>query len=580
MKIKNNITKLFLLVAVIFASSCETIDLNQTEDPSGVPDNLLDPVYVFNYVQLQLPDFVNSANSFTQRVTRQMAMTGGNTYDNAFAPVNFNDNWNTGYRMLNAIKIMEPNAVKNNQNYILGASKVIRAYVLVTMTDMYGDIPLTEALQGNGNLTPKFDSGASIYKAELAELDEAIEILERTTSNNDRLQDLYYTAAGDWVRLANTLKLKMYVTARMAGTELGVDIRDEINTVLAHPKGVIDEKKYDFAFQYGNSRFSPNARHPMYNDQYELGGGAYIANYFMWAVTTEKNIALDGFGAPTGPGFSDPRANFYFHKQDANPSGENEFTLPGRSRPAHYDDVKYNSFYVDGIRTPYSISNWVGGALPANGYWGRDHGDNSGIPPDADKRTVGGIYPIGGTYNIAGTTQTSGDQGALGAGIMPIILSSYVHFLKAEAILTAGVSGDARAELRLAIEQSIDKVLTFKPDYEYPSTATPDFAALATQTTNYLNFVLAKYDEGGTDTKLQVIIKEYYIAAWGNGIEPYNNYRRTGYPSNFQPTLEPVSGNYFYKALYPGESVNNNPNAPANTRTKRVFWDKANVTLH
>ena len=28
--------------------------------------------------------------------------------------------------------------------------------------------------------------------------------------------------------------------------------------------------------------------------------------------------------------------------------------------------------------------------------------------------------------------------------------------------------------------------------------------------------------------RLNVIMKEYFIALWGNGIESYNNYRRTG----------------------------------------------------
>jgi hypothetical protein len=77
-----------------------------------------------------------------------------------------------------------------------------------------------------------------------------------------------------------------------------------------------------------------------------------------------------------------------------------------------------------------------------------------------------------------------------------------------------------------------------------------------------------------------MIMKEYFIASWGNGIEPYNNYRRTGFPSNFQPTLEPVSGAYFSTALYPLTSQQNNPNTPGNTRLKKVFWDKANLNLH
>ena len=72
--------KVFLLAAVFFASSCETVDLEQTENPSAVNPDLLDPTFAFNYVQLQLPGFVNSTNGFTQAITRQMAMTGGSTY--------------------------------------------------------------------------------------------------------------------------------------------------------------------------------------------------------------------------------------------------------------------------------------------------------------------------------------------------------------------------------------------------------------------------------------------------------------------------------------------------------------------
>jgi len=77
-----------------------------------------------------------------------------------------------------------------------------------------------------------------------------------------------------------------------------------------------------------------------------------------------------------------------------------------------------------------------------------------------------------------------------------------------------------------------------------------------------------------------MIIKEYYLAAWGNGIEPYNSYRRTGYPSNFQPTFEEDPGPFYYTAFYSDYSVNNNPNTPNSVRTRRVFWDKANLQLH
>lgn len=580
---KNNIIKLFLIATFFTFSSCETIDLDQTENPSTLSQDFIDPVYTFNYVQLQLPDFVNSANSFTQRVTRQMAMTGGNSYDNAFEPVNFNDNWSTGYKILNAIKIMEPKALSSKKYYELGAAKVIRCYVLLTLVDMYGDIPYTEALLGNDNITPKFDSSASVYRGILTELDQAITVLSDPLDASSSTVDLYYGGKANWITLAKTLKLKMYVTAKNASADINVpDLGAAISTIIS-AGDYIDSPAKDFAFKYGNSRNLPNTRHPLYNDQYELGGGAYIANYIVWAMSTEKD---NWTTSVTDAGLNDPRLHFYFYKQDPDPSDYNTdtFTLPGRARPAHYNENQYASFYDNTILTSYVVPNWIGRttSVPANGFWGRDHGDSSGIPPDADKRTVGGVYPIGGAYGAAGSVQTSGTMGAKGAGIMPMILSSYVKFLIAEASLTVPGFIDAtraRTSFQQGIDESIEKVTNFNAEYIATKIRPAQVTALNSNKTAYRNYMLAKYDGlSSDDERLEIIIKEYFIAAWGNGIEPYNNYRRTGYPSNLQPTIIASSSPYFYTAYYPASVVNNNPNMPNNVRTRRLFWD-ANLTL-
>jgi hypothetical protein len=590
MKIENNFFRSILVIIVFAFVGCETIDLDQTENPSQISPDLLDPVFAFNYIQLQLPDFVDSANSFTQRVTRQMAMTGGNTYNNAFEPASFNNNWFLGYNLLNTVKTLEPKAIANREFYVLGASKVIRVYVLLTMVDMYGNIPYSEALQGNLNLTPKFDNSADIYKGLLLELDDAIATLENPSDNpNSIKQDLYYSSKEGWIKLANTLKLKMYCTARLAGSEIGVDAIDIAIKNIVNENNFIDEISEDFAFKYGNSRNTPNTRHPMYNDQYELGGGAYISNYFMWAMTSEKNFGTKYAILTTPVATTDPRIHFYFFKQTENPQNADTFELPRPTRPDHYNDQKYRSFYFAGnasnpARTPSIVSNFTNqasGLIPADGFWGRDHGDNSGIPPDALFRTVGGMYPIGGEYATPASVQTSGQAGAQGAGIMPMILSSYVHFLLAEASLAYPSIGlDPESELEKGIRQSISKTVNFIPNFIYKNVADkPNPAAMLESENDYVNYVKAKYNDAGTN-QMELIVKEYYLAAWGNGIEPYNNYRRTGYPSNFQPTLELDSGVYYSTALYPANGVVNNPNAPDNVRTKKVFWDKAAITLH
>ena len=563
------IKTLFILTSLLILGSCETFDMEQTDSKSQVPTQLLEPVYAFNYVQLQLPVFVDDANDFTQRVTRQMAMTGGNTYENAFKPVNFNTVWSDGYNILNAVKIMEPKAIANSQTYILGASKLIRVYVLMTMVDMFGDIPYSEALQGNANLTPKFDKDSDVYRNLLVEIDDAIAYLNQDNANDTKVQDLYYDSKIKWKTLANTLKLKLYNNARLAGAEIGVaNIGDTINSLIAN-NNIIDTIEEDFQFQYGNSRFNPNTRHPLYNDQYELGGGAYIGNYIMWAMLKGKSV-------------EDPRTKFYFLRQGTLPTND-PFTIPKKSRPEHYNLEQYRSIY-NNARISYLTADWIStlaaSNYTSNDYLGRDHGDNSGIPPDATLRAVAGIYPIGGAYNNSvQNVQASGTAGSQGAGIMPILLSSYVKFILAEVDLEINNSPEnALAKLKSGIDLSITKTTTF---IKMPSNI-PPASTIQTMKDNYISNVETSYSNPSTSLskKLEIIITEYYIASWGNGIEPYNNYRRTGYPSNFQPTLEEDSGPFFYRALYPGSVENNNPNMPGNVRTKKVFWDKLTTDLH
>jgi hypothetical protein len=73
---------------------------------------------------------------------------------------------------------------------------------------------------------------------------------------------------------------------------------------------------------------------------------------------------------------------------------------------------------------------------------------------------------------------------------------------------------------------------------------------------------------------LNVIETEYYLAAWGNGVETYNNYRRTGCPNNLQPALSPNPGSFIRSFFYASVYANYNKNAVQKTTTNvKVFWD-------
>lgn len=125
-----------------------------------------------------------------------------------------------------------------------------------------------------------------------------------------------------------------------------------------------------------------------------------------------------------------------------------------------------------------------------------------------------------------------------------------------------GVSGDARALLKKGMELSFDKVGTFAGK----EIATADVDA-------YVNEVLTNYDSASDEDKLAIVIEEFYIASFGNSVEPYNNYRRTGYPVLGNSVIENTD---FPRSFFlPSSEINSNDN-PALEQKKlsdQVFWD-------
>jgi hypothetical protein len=167
------------------------------------------------------------------------------------------------------------------------------------------------------------------------------------------------------------------------------------------------------------------------------------------------------------------------------------------------------------------------------------------------------------------------NRGGLGAGIQPIWQSSFTEFLRAEAVLTLGVAGSARSFLEAGVRKSIAKVIGFPTSIGYTNASLAAVTPSATKVDDYVAKVLAAYDAAGTDQqRLNIVMKEWYIALWGNGADAHNNYRRTGLPNNLQYPKLLASGPYNRSFFYPSVYINLNKNAAAqNAIDKKVFWD-------
>ena len=132
----------------------------------------------------------------------------------------FNNVWSSTYgNLLNIQQMIDKveNGVTGNEGHydVLGIAQVLKVMEFGILTDMFGDIPYSEALKGQECLQPKLDAQKDIYADLLVTLDKAIGNLETAVSeklNNVKDQDLVF--GGDmnqWLASAYGLKARYLI---------------------------------------------------------------------------------------------------------------------------------------------------------------------------------------------------------------------------------------------------------------------------------------------------------------------------------------------------------------------------------
>lgn len=197
-------------------SCSDYLDINQ--DPNYVTEGTLATLYpsaaattiarlgyqaqLFGDLWCQFVTQGNTTNQYNTTTNYQVSST------------DFQDIWRNAYaNTLQDLKIALALAEKEGAwNYWL-LCKVLTAYNYHILTDLYGDIPFTEALNAEFP-KPKYDNSKTVvYPGILAMLDEAIaKETDAKANTNPVIGNLDYYFQGDinkWVAFAKTLKLKI-----------------------------------------------------------------------------------------------------------------------------------------------------------------------------------------------------------------------------------------------------------------------------------------------------------------------------------------------------------------------------------
>jgi hypothetical protein len=540
-----NYFKVLGVVAIAGAlsfQSCETTELDLRTNPNALSADQASPDFLLNQIQLSFAGIVRSMGNYGAELTRIEYMFGKN-YVNVYQPSSFQGAWSSAYAtLLEDIKAMEVLASEGGLTYHSGIGKFMKAFTMVTLVDYFGDVPYSQANLGAENFNPAVDSGSDIYAAAHALLDSAI--ADFNADGPAPQNDFYYDGdSSKWVKAANTLKLKMYATTRVHDGS----IDSGFSSIIASGN-YIDDVDSDFQFTYGTNEVQPDTRHPAYSSDYTVNGGG---NY--------RSISFMNYLQET----NDPRRRYYFYRQNA--------VTPGfdGSEPA----LETLQCSLQTPPTHYSDGNYPFCGLP-NGYWGRDHGNDEGIPPDGFLRTLVGVYPAGGAFDDSRFEALGQGAGAGGNGIVPILLSSSVHFWQAEVALASGNTASAKEHLLAGLAASVEKVSAFG---SLDSTADLSTEPTADDISLHANQIGSGFD----DDPWNVLGHQFLVSLYGNGSDAYNFYRRTGYPNNLQPNLEPNPGAFIRSMWYPANFVNTNSsvNQKADV-TQKVFWDNGSTTLY
>ncbi len=176
-------------------------------------------------------------------------------------------NWDMTYPLLKNYKNIEnyyTGKTIAGANY-LAIAKIMKAYHIQRLVDMYNNIPYSKALNGETSTTPGYDDAKTVYKSLVAQLDTAISLIDKATSASDdpgKYDGVYAGDMAEWQKLANSIKLRLLLNLTKTS--------DGDAFIKAELKGLVTDDFIgtgdDAAENPGYSNGSTNQQNPLWQD--------------------------------------------------------------------------------------------------------------------------------------------------------------------------------------------------------------------------------------------------------------------------------------------------------------------------
>lgn len=205
--------------------------------------------------------------------------------------------WSSFYGYLTDIQDIYTIADRLKENNYKAIALVYKAWAYSILTDLYGDIPYSEATRATeGLVKPKFDKQKDIYPQILKDLQTANDLFDDTkilTYGGDQVYATGALTSGKnlgvqrWKRFTNSLRLRLLL--RVLKRDGEINVKEQINQILADPV-----KYPTMATNADDAIFRYPGTFPYFNPYYnartlDWRDGTYFTEFFVNRLNTDND---------------------------------------------------------------------------------------------------------------------------------------------------------------------------------------------------------------------------------------------------------------------------------------------------
>ena len=439
--------------------------------------------------------------------------------------------WETTYPrdLKNIQDLVDRTAENPEQVNVHAAARIMRVYIFSRLTDLYGDIPYSEAIKGYTDkiFLPKYDTQEEIYNSFFSELDQAVSALDVTKPIVEG--DVFFDGNVDkWKKFGNSLRMRLGFRLTKVKPDLA---KQQVEAAIAG--GVMPDNS-----------FTCMMRHEAINYTFGENRGNGRSQVFQADVSSSgfrlANTLVDFMKAT-----KDPRLTIY---------GGTYMPVNGSESIDNNNNLDLTAYLQEGLA--YGAMSW-----------------NVWMPDQTIQLASGQSVVVPVAYR---RMQPSKYVAAINAPFFHLTYAE-VEFLLAEAA-ARGWGGQTNSEehFKKGIQAGCEMMASY-----------PGAPAISQTAIDALKATYAVYP-ATLDGRMKVIHEQMWVNFFMNGTEAYSNFRRTGYPALVpftsvdwytSGTNGVIPRRYFYPEAEAVQNPTNYQSAVARIGgtddwLKRVWWDK------